>query len=249
MPNGNRAGLVGPARRALQPAADPPDLSRHDATPPAPWDPRERLPPAGGCRQWGASAGGPGRSTGRTPTRWRAPRSPTIDRDPSRRRYRGPAAGQSAGAIGEPSRARTPRHALGPRTSRRRSRGPASRPVPRAVATATGAHGRAVSRGGGGRPSAASGRETARGDEPYRRSPPAQTRRQATRPGFSFRPHVPGQHMPRARVTQSGGPYWRSSSAPRCGVSRPRLQAGQKPCRSLRRRPAMSRRNHSKPAP
>jgi hypothetical protein len=187
MPNGNRAGLVAPARRAPRPPADPPGLSRHDAGPPTPRGPRARLPPAGGCRRWGASAGGPGGSTSYTPTRWRAPRSPTIDRDPSHRHHRGPAARQSAAAIGDPSRARTPRHARGPRMSRRRSRGPASRSVPRAVATATGAHGRAVSRGGGERPSAASGRETARGDAPYRRCPRAQTRRQATRPGFSCR--------------------------------------------------------------
>ena len=191
MPNGNRAGLVAPARRARQPPADPPGLSRHDARPPAPRDPRERLPPADGCRRWDASAGGPGRSTSYTPTSWRAPRSPIVDRDPSHRRHRGPAAGQSAGASGDPSRARTPRRALAPRTSRRRSRGPASRSVPRAVATATGARGRVVSRGGGGRPSAASGRETARDDAPCRRCLRAQTRRPATRPGFSFREGYP----------------------------------------------------------
>jgi len=201
MPKGNLAGLAGPARRGLQPPADPPDFSRHDARRSAPWDPRERLPPAGGCRQWDASAGGPGRSTGRMPTTWRAPRSPTIDRDPSHRRCRGPAAGQSAGAIGDPSRARTPRHAPGPRTSQRRSRGAASRFLPRAVATATGAHGRAVSRGGGGRPSAASGRGTARDDGACRRCPPARTRRRATRPGFSFRfGEAPAPHDARSLV-------------------------------------------------
>ena len=47
----NRAGLVGPGRKALQPTADPPGLSRHDARPLAPQGPRARLPPTGGCRR------------------------------------------------------------------------------------------------------------------------------------------------------------------------------------------------------
>jgi len=189
LPNGNRAGPVAPARRALRSPADPPVPSRHDAGPPAPRGRREYPRPADGCRRWVASAAGPDRSTGCTPTRWPAPRSPTIDHDPSHRRHRGPAAGQSAGASSGPSRARTPGRALGPRMSRRRYRGPASRSDPPAVATATGAHGRAVSRGGDGRPSAASGPETARGDAPCRRCPGEQTRRQATRSDLSFGDH------------------------------------------------------------
>jgi hypothetical protein len=120
--------------------------------------------------------------------RSRAPRSPTTDHAPSHRRYREHVAGQSAGATVDPSRARTLQRASEPRTLRLRSAGSALRPRSRAAATATDARDRAVTRGAGGRPSAASGPGTARDDERYRRCPPAQTGRRATRPCSSSHP-------------------------------------------------------------
>lgn len=116
MPIDDRPGSVGSVQRVPRLPADPPALSRRDAGPPSPLDPRECRRPAGGYRRWGVLADDLGRSTGRMPTRSRAPRSPTTDHAPSHRRYREHVAGQSAEATVDPSRARTLQHAPEPRT-------------------------------------------------------------------------------------------------------------------------------------
>lgn len=188
MPIDDRPGSVGSVQRVPRLPADPPGPSQRDAGPASPLDPRECRRPADGYRRWGVLADDLGRSTERMPSRSRAPRSPTTDHAPSHRRYREHVAGQSAGATVDPSRARTLQHAPEPRTLRLRSAGSALRPRSRAAATATDARDRAVTRGAGGTPSAASGPGTARDGERYRRCPPAQTGRRGTRPCSSSHP-------------------------------------------------------------